>query len=283
LISTIKQVGRYVLPLFFLTSALAASAQVTLTANVPPYGFQVMTGAVRTVPVYPGGSAKTKLVNWSATGATLSCTSNCPAVVTMTVTAPAGTCSVTGAVGSYVLNSTSNVTLTAQSVEDTTKTVSIPFHVCDTSSASFVDVEPSYNQAFRGQQKTLQSYVIGNTNENVTWAVTSQPSGGDGTLVDNSNRDTLFSATVTGRYTITATSVANGSLKGSAIIYVSPNMLPRTVTPNKTESTECYVDPALTGVDYEIGPSQVYKNLRTVPFSTWPAGSIARIHNEDTT
>ena len=260
--STIKQVGRYVVAMLFFTSALAASAQVTLTSSVPPYGFSVMTGAERSIPVYPSGpGAVTQLVNWSATGATLSCTSNCTPIVNVTITAPGGTCTVTGSVGAYTLNSTSNVILTAQSVDDTTKTVSIPFHVCDTTASAFVDVEPSYNQAFQGQQKTLQSYVIGYTNENVTWSITSQPSGGDGALVDTANRDTLFSATVPGRYTITATSVANGSLKGSAIIYVSPNALPRTVTPNKTEPTECYVDPALTGTDYEVGPSQAYQQL----------------------
>jgi hypothetical protein len=281
--SAIKQVGRYVLAALFLTSTLAASAQVSVTSNPPPYGFEVMSGAIRTIPVYVSGGA-TNLVNWSATGgATLSCTLNCPAVVTVTITAPGGTCSVTGSIGSYVLQSTSDVILTAQSVDDPTQTATVPFHVCDTTADSYVDVEPSYNQAFRGQQKTLQSYVVGNTNEAVTWAITSSPSGGDGALADTINRDTLFSATVPGRYTITATSVANGSLSGSAIVYVSPNALPRTVTPNKTEPTECYVDPALTGTDYEVGPSQAYHNIRDVSFLTWTAGSIVRIHNEDTT
>lgn len=283
--STLKR-----LLLAILGVSLSASAQVTLTAHPPPYGWQVMTGAVRTIPVFPSGSgATTKLINWSATGATLSCTSNCPAVVTVTITALGGTCSVTGSVGSYVLHSTSDVILTAQSVDDTSKTVTIPFHVCDTSADAFVAVEPSYQQAYQGQDKTLQSYVIGNTDERVTWAITTSPSGGNATLADTTNRDTVIhSGTVTGRYVLTATSVANGGLAGTAIVYVSPNTLPTYSathgrTPNRTQPIECYHDPALTGTYYDIGAGHTYPDIKSVNFQTWTAGSIACIFNTDTT
>jgi hypothetical protein len=264
---------------------VSSRAQVSISTTNPPYGWSVMTGAQRTVAVYPTGGATNK-VNWSiSSGGTISgCTSNCTPIAAVTITAAGGTCSVSGSVGSYVLSSTVNVTLTATSVDDGTKTATIPFHVCDTTTSAYVDVEPSYNQAYKGQQKTLQSYVIGYPNENVTWSIQSQPTGGNGTFVDTNNRDTRFSATVTGRYTLKATSVANGSLSGTAIVYVSPNAMPSyLVTPNSTEPTECYVDPALTGTDYEVGPARAYttlKSLGTVVWTASNAGSIIRIHND---
>lgn len=277
---------KLLLAIIGLLIAAPAIAQVTLGTTNPPYGWTVMTKAQRTVAVYPSGAgATTKKINWSVSGgATLSCTTNCPPVTTVTITAAGGTCSVTGSVGSYVFHSTSDVILTATSVDDPTKTATIPFHVCDTTGSAYVDVEPTYNQAFQGQKKTLQSYVIGYTNENVTWSILSQPSGGDGAFTDTIYRDTQFSATVTGRYVLKATSSANSGLSATAIIYVSPNALPRTVTPNKTEPTECYVDPALTGTDYEVGPSRAFTTLKSIGTVGWTGtGAIVRIHNDDTT
>ena len=267
------------------TATYTPSSTVTISTTNPPYGWTVETGAKRQVAVYPSGGATNK-VNWSiSSGGTITgCTSNCIPTTEVVITAAGGTCSVTGAVGAYVFHSTSDVTLTATSVDDGTKTATIPFHVCDTTGSAYVDVEPSYNQAFQGQLKTLQSYVIGYTNQNVTWSILSQPAGGNGAFVDTVNRDTQFSATVTGRYVLKATSAANSGLSGTAIIYVSPNALPRAVTPNKTEPTECYVDPAFTGPDFEVGPARTYTTLKSIGTVAWTVtGALIRIHNDDIT
>lgn len=261
-----------------------ALAQVTVTAAPPPYGWQVMTGAVRTIPFKTTGGATNKL-NFSATGATLSCTSNCPNVVTATITASPGTCSVTGSVGSYGVHATSIATVTATTVDTPTQTAVVSFDVCSTT--NIVDVEPAYQQAFKNQSLVLQSYVIGSTNLAVTWAITSSPSGGDGTLSDTVNRDTLFNAgTVTGRYVLTATAVVDGTTTGTAIVYVSPHTLPsytNGVTLNKTQPRECYPDPAMTGTYYDIGAGHTYPDIKSINFQTWTAGSIACIFNTDTT
>lgn len=256
---------------------------VTLTTTQPPYGWLVMPGAARTPIFYPGGSgATTKLLNYSVTGgATLSCISNCLPEVTVTMPSSGGTCSISGSVGSYALTSTVQPVLTAISVDNPSASVTVPFNVCNTTVDAFAVAEPAYQQAYQGQAKTLQSYVVGYINQAVTWSITTAPGGGNATLSDTGNRDTVFnSGTVTGRYVITATSVANGSVTGSAIVYVSPNSLPSySITLNKTEPTECYVDPALTGTDYEVGSGQAFANLAALPLSsTWSVGSIVRIH-----
>lgn len=265
------------------SAAYVITGSVTLTTTQPPYGWLLIPGAARTLIFYPSGTgATTRLVNYSVTGsATLSCTSNCLPEVTVTMPATGGTCSLSGSVGSYALTSTVRPILTATSVDNSGVSVTVPFNVCNTTVDAFLVAEPAYNQAYQGQKKTLQSYVVGYINQAVTWAITTAPSGGNATLSDTGNRDTIFnSGTVTGRYTLTATSVANGAISGTAIVYVSPNAMPAySVTPNKTEPTECYVDPALSGTDYEVGLGQTYANLAALPLSsTWTAGSIVRIH-----
>ena len=269
-----------ILALVMLALSIPAAAQVTLTTTAPPYGYLLEPSAVRQPVFYPGGAgATTHLVNYSTTGgASLSCTSNCLPTVTWTMPAAGGSCSVSGSVGSYVVTSAVTAVITATSVDDPTKTVTQTAHVCDTTSTAFTDVEPSYQQAYGGQKKTLQSYVIGYVDQSGIWSITTQPGGGDGALTDTVNRDTLFSATVTGRYVLTYTS-SHGPA-GTAIVYVAPTLfssLGYTVTPNKTVPTPCVVDPALTGTDYEVGSGQPFPNFLTVPTTTWTAGSIIRV------
>jgi Chitobiase/beta-hexosaminidase C-terminal domain len=273
-------VKKLILFLFLLGTANAA---VTVTATATnPYGNIVMPGVTRQPGwAITGGTNNTLnfTLGGTSSGVTLSCASACAPEVAVTMPSTASACSVTGSVGSYSVTGGTVFTVTGTSTDDNTKSATITFQVCDTTSGAFVDVEPSYNQAFQGQSKTLQSYVGGYANENVTWAITTTPSGGNATLADTSNRDTVFnSGTVAGRYVITATSVANGSISGTAIIYVSPNTLPRTTSPNLTESTECYVDPALTGSDIEIGSGQTYTTISAAPTQSMSAGTIVRIH-----
>ena len=124
---------------------------------------------------------------------------------------------------------------------------------------------------------------LGSVDPNVTWTIQSQPAGGDGTLSDNANRDTVFSATVPGRYVVSAKSVADGTKSATAIMYVTGHPMPYAVTRNKTEPIDCSVDPALQGPTYDVGPTQMYTTLASVPTPTLPPGSTIRVHNEDTT
>jgi len=269
---------------------------VAVIPNATIYPFQVLPGATRQINVnITGGALNT--INWSVLSTTggASATFTTPAASnTSTVTAglptvqvnfgsTAGNCSINGTMGSYSVTSTASVIIQAQSVDDPTKTGIFNFNLC--AKTTTVLVAPAYQQAFKGQHRMLQSWVSGDTDETGTWSITSQPSGGNGTLADTTNRDVDFVATVTGRYTLTYTSHSNPAKSGMAIVYVSPNAMPAYVsTPNKTEPRECYVDPSLTGGDYEVGAGKAYPTLQSTPAAnTLTPGSIIRVWNTDTT
>ena len=277
-------------------SATTAVAQVSITANAPTYNFQVLPGSIRQINVNITGGTKNR-VNWSVlstTGgafATLT-TPNATQVASIAAEVPtvqvnigsaAGNCAISGAMGSYSVTSTATVTVQAQSVDDTTKTAKFLFNVC--ARTTNVVVAPAYQQAFKSQHRTLQSWVSGDTDETGTWSIVSQPSGGDGKLADTTSRDADFVATATGRYTLKYTSNSNSSQSATAIVYVSPNSLPKyAATPNGTEPRECYVDPQLTGGDYEVGAGKAYPSLQSTPAGNLIApGSIIRVWNTDTT
>jgi hypothetical protein len=285
--------------LFLLALSSIATAQVALIPNVPTYNYQVLPGSTRQINVnITGGTLNT--VNWSVLSTTggatatfttpsaseVSTVSAGLATVQVNIGPTAGDCSIPqaqNAIGTYTVTSTATVTVQAQSVDDTTKTAKFLFNVC--AKTTTVLVAPAYQQAFKGQDRMLQSWVTGDTDETGTWSIVAQPGGGDGTLADTTNRDADFVATVTGRYTLKYTSNSDPSKSATAIVYVSPNNIPfYGSTPNKTEPRECYVDPALTGGDYEVGAGKQYATIKSTPAAnTLEPGSIIRIWNTDTT
>ena len=274
------------LSVLLLLAPLGAAAQVVLTANVPQYNFQVLAGSQRQISVHMTGG-KTNLINWSVlstTGgasATLDRMANAPGTTGVTIGPTPGACSITGSVGSYVVSSKATVTVQAQSADDPTKTAKFLFNVC--ANTTDVEILPAYQQAYMGQPRSLQSYVVGNADESGTWSIAS-PSPAGASLSDTNKRDTIFTGTATGRYILKYTSAADPSKSKTAIVYVSPDPMPNyTATKNLTQPTECYRDPALAGKDYEVGPGQAYTAISSIPTNNWSPGSIMRIHNVDTT
>jgi hypothetical protein len=269
---------------------------VVVIPNVTTYPFQVLPGSTRQINVnITGGTLNT--VNWSVlstTGGATATFTTPAASATATVTAglptvqvnfgsTAGNCSISGTMGSYSVTSTATVTIQAQSVDNSASNGTFLFNVC--AKTTTVMVAPAYQQAFKGQHRMLQSWISGDTDETGTWSIVSQPSGGDAMLADTTNRDTDFVATMTGRYTLQYTSHSNAAKSATAIVYVSPNALPTYAsTRNKTEPRECYVDPALTGGDYEVGAEKAYPSIQSTPAAnTLAPGSIIRVWNTDTT
>ena len=279
-----------------ISIALFASAQVAVIPNVPAYPFQVLPGSTRQINVNITGGTLNK-VNWSVlsttggalatfttpVGSDVAAVSAGLPTVQVNIGPTAGNCTITGSVGSYAIATPASITIQAQSVDDPTKTGTFLFNVC--AKTTTVIVAPAYQQAFKGQHRTLQSWISGDTDETGTWSIESQPSGGDGTLADTTNRDTDFIATVSGRYTIEYVSHSNPGKSATAIVYVSPNPLPTyPSTPNKTEPHECYVDSAFTGGDYEVGAGKKYATIQSTPaISSLAPGSIIRIWNTDAT
>lgn len=303
------------------TQSSGGSAPITMAANITGYGFEVLAGSTRQINTQISNGSTTPCVavsgvnctvNWSVasttggaqatfTDPTHTQTSSINAAlptIQVNIGSTAGTCSISGSIGAYTVSSTATVTVQAQSTDNTNSTASFLFNVCSpptltdgllANGTNPVIVAPAYQQAYKNQSMTLQSWVQGCVDESVTWSIVSQPSGGNGSLIDTANRDTVFTGSVTGRYTIQATySGANcytGSVSNTAIVYVSPNNLPSyAATPNGTRPTECYDDPALTGGDYEVGAEKQYTTIQSTPAAnTLVPGSIIRIWNTDTT
>jgi hypothetical protein len=289
-----------------LIFAAIASAQVVITPNVPVYPFQVLPGSTRqinvqitTAGVQCTAPASQCTVNWSVLSTTggAGATFTTPAAsgassvsaglptVQVNIGSTAGNCSINGSMGSYSITSPATVTVQAQSVDNPSQTANFLFNVC--AKTTKVMVAPVYQQAYQGQHRMLQSWVIGDTDETGTWSIISQPTHGNGVLADTNFRDADFVATTTGRYTLQYTSSSNSSETATAIVYVSPNAMPTyasTSTPNQTEPRECYPDPALSGGDYEVGAGKAYTTVSSVPaITSWNPGTIMRIWNTDTT
>ena len=255
-----------------------STGPISVAITQPAYGFNVLPGSVRRIYATVTNGV-TNGVNWSATGgATLSSTTG--NWVDVTAPATGSSCSINGT-ENFTIGSATQFMLTAQSQESTSQTASIVVNVCNP--AVQVQVVPFYTTVYSEQKADVQAFVWGSSNRNVTWAITAQPNGGDGALTDAANQDTVFSANVAGRYTLTATSVADGSKTNTATVYVTGHYMPYQVTPSETMPVDCTVDPALTGATYEVGPSQAYKTIQSVPWSSLQPGSTVRIHNEDTT
>ena len=285
---------------------ISGGSSVVITANVPAYPFGVLPGSVRTINVnITGGTLNT--VTWTASGTSgtsalftdsthtlVSSVSGLP-VMQVTIGSTPGTATITpgpGNAGPYTFSSTGVVTVTATSNDDPTKSAHFNFNVGQNSTAMLpngqnsVVVTPAYQQAYKSQPMSLQSWVVGCVDETGTWSITSQPSGGNGTLSDTTYRDTVFTASVTGRYTVQYADHCNSGVN-TAIVYVSPNNMPSWAAAGNTEKTEpreCYVDPALTGPDYEIGAGKAYTTIGSTPSITGIGpGTIYRLWNTDTT
>jgi Bacterial Ig-like domain (group 3)/Bacterial Ig-like domain (group 2) len=278
------------------TYAASSSSQVSLTVNPaattspstvvsisvgqPTYGFNVIPGSTRRVFANVTNGT-TNQVTWAVTSGSGTISSTSGSWVDVTAPASGSSCQISGSSSQYSVASSTQFTVTATSVDDTTKSTNITFNVCLPTVE--ISVVPFYRAVYSNQPVDLQSLMLGTVDPSVHWTIASQPKSGDGSLTDTTSRDTVFTATVAGRYQITATSQTNSQKTASAIVYVTGNSLPYRVTPNLTEPIDCTVDPSAQGTVYDVGPSQTYTTLASVPFPTIAAGSTVRVHNEDTT
>ena len=252
---------------------------LSIKIGQPNYGFNVIPGSTRRIfATVTNGT--TNQVTWSVKSGSAQISSTSGSWIDVTAPANGSSCSYTGTSAQYGVSSATRFTIEAISVDDRKKTASATFNVCKP--AVEVSIVPFYRTLYANQPADVQSLVLGSVNQNVHWAITSQPRGGDGKLTDSTSRDTLFTGTAPGRYELTAISVANTGKSATAIMYVTGHEIPYRVTPNQTEPVDCTVDPSMLGTVYEVGPSQTFKTLASVPFSTIAPGSTVRLHNEDT-
>jgi hypothetical protein len=170
----------------FALSASLAPAQVTVTANVPAYPYQVLAGSTRQINVDIAGG-KLNTVNWSVLsttggatatftrpdGSDVSSVGGALATVQVNIGPTQENCTISGS-GTYKVSSTATVTVQAQSTDDLTKTVNFLFNVCADSPPTLANgtksviVAAAYQQAYQRQLMTLQSGVFGCVDETGT-------------------------------------------------------------------------------------------------------------------
>ena len=253
---------------------------VTISVGQPTYGFNVIPGSTRRIfATVTHGT--TNVVSWAVKSGSGTISSTTGSWIDVTAPSSGSSCSITGTSSQYGVTSAASFTVEATALDDTTQVSDIRFNVCNP--AVEVTVVPFYRVLYANQPAELQSIVVGSSDQTVRWGISLQPNGGDGQILDSTARDTVFTATVGGRYTLIATSQADRSKTSTAIVYVTGNALPYRVTPSMTMPVDCTVDPAMLGMVYEVGPSQSFKTLAAVPFPTLVPGSTVRLHNEDTT
>lgn len=289
----------------------------TLDLHHPKEGFVLFPGAVRHLGVYEANPGATGKVDYTVTGttsaATLSCTTNCVGTLTVTATGPAGDLTVGGSPGFYTITGCTDFSVTAtsrdQNEDGTYSSSTAPFHICKGN--HLVDVQPSYNQAFFGQNKILYGYVLGQVDQSGTWSCVAPdssdcsaaldvglPNGsGGGTRLHN--RSAIFTAPATvGRYKLiyTSNSVYDGTTASQyAWVYVGgakPAGLGGTtafpLTADHTEATACFADPAFTkSYTVKADGTGDFAHIYQLPFDDQAHqtnnGFIGRVFNLDTT
>lgn len=269
------------LALMVSSKTLALNGPISISVKQPQFGFAVIPSQTQRYYAMLT-NAPTSNIKWSVGGgASISGGPFTEGWVDVQAPASGGNCTYSGTGANAIVSSPVSFTLTATSVDDPTKSNTITVNVCNPSVT--LNIVPGYRVLYSGQQADIQSFILGSVNTNVTWSIINQPTGGDATLSDNANRDTVFSATKAGRYTVQAVSAADTSVVGTALLYVTGNPMPYASTPNGTEPVDCTVDPNSTGSVYDVGPNHLYKTIAAVPWTTLAPGSTVRIHNDDLT
>ena len=260
----------------FIITAPPTVKTVSLSVDQPGNGFNVIPGSTRRVFAHVTNGS-TNQVAWTVKSGSAKISSTAGSWIDVTAGSTGGSCQMSAT--AHTLSSPTQFTIQATSVDDGSQKSTLTFNVCNPTVQ--VSSVPAYRTLYASQTADIQSLVVGSVNDAVRWSLTTQPAGGDGKLADSTSRDTVFSANVAGRYTLTATSLADGTKSGTSILYVTGHRMPYRVTPNLTEPIDCTVDPALRGVTYEVGPSQTYHHIQDVPLAKLSPGSTIRIHNED--
>lgn len=269
----VKALFAVFLTLLFQVSP-AQTAGTAIKVGQPQYGFSVIPGSTRRL-FATVSNGKTNGVKWTLKSGAATLSGSTGNWVDVVAGGPGSSCS-------YLPTGVASATrfvVEATAVDDPAQVADVTFNVCNPEVE--VSVVPFYRTLYANQPADVQSLVLGSVNESVQWTIASQPANGDGKLGDSNRRDTVFSASVKGRYKLVATSIADPKRSASAIMYVTGNKMPYAMTPNQTEPVDCTVDPQLTGKVYEVGPSQEFKTLASVPFPKMTPGSTVRLHNED--
>lgn len=262
----------------------------TITAVVPSCSNTncnvVLPDSTRQILVHVTGGP-TNQVTWAVTSgsATVSSPNNLPtALVTIGSGTSAGA-SITPAAGNpgpWTVSGSTNVVITATLVDDPTQTATFNFIVSPT--IDTVYVLPAYRQAWLNKGVELYCQILGiaTVDEKCTWSLTTNP-GVAGSLSDTPNRDTIFTATATGKYIVTATEVNSPHNTATGSIWATNASYPYTANPNGVEiqPADC-TDPAFTTAT-TVGPGKAHATISSVINGSLATGTCVQWFNTDTT
>jgi hypothetical protein len=222
----------------------SASANITVSAapisvSVAPTTASVTTGQTQNFNATVSNDPANKGVTWSLSGGGCSGTT-CGALTNTPSTGVTYTAPSTAPSGS--------VTLTATSVSDNTKTASARITISGSSGSITVSVSPKRAGAVTGQDLTLTATV--KDSAGVTWSIA--PSGGsfNPQTSDSGQAVTFTAPSRAGVYTVTATSVTDGSASASITIGVTD--LPGVFTYHNDTSRD-----GINSQEYALTPQDV--------------------------
>jgi hypothetical protein len=210
-----------------------------------------------------------------------------PSHVSFVVGPTPGVTSTTGAVtsGDFAIHSTIEFDVKFTLDADPSKTAVFHYVVAANGGGStfqgVAHVSPGYRQVFKNRYIPLVGQVFGNTNQRMDWTITAAPAGGNATLqFETFPQPVFFSGTTAGQYEITGCPHVDHSAGAcdKLAIWVSPND-PPPANPDKAEQIPCDVDTLAAANIIDIGPSQRYKDLLSIPRS-FAAPLMVRLHNE---
>jgi hypothetical protein len=205
-------------------SARKATATITVTSTPPvsvtisPTTASLNISTAKQFTAMVANDPANQGVTWNLTQSGSSCAPRCGALsgqtaTTVTYTAPA------------TVPANPTVTLTAKSVRDTTKTASATITVTSSSGTVSVTVSPKRGGLAVAQTLGVAAAVMNDVGSaGVTWSASGSGCSGStcGTFMSTTKTSATYVAPSTaGSYTVTATSVADGTRSASATIGVT--------------------------------------------------------------
>lgn len=254
-----------------------AAGQISVTIQAADQA--MIPGSVR--PVYASVKGTNNLaVRWTTSGGcTLASPTTTAAPLQVTAPSHGASCKFTShAISNQAPSFSSSVAckVIATSAADPSRSASIVLPVC--APQVELNVFPETTVLYKNQFAVVQSDLRGSVNTAVTWTITSNSRAAAKLTGGTTNRHAVFSASVPGIYTLTATSKADPRKKASATLYVTAHNLPAPLR-DHTEPVDCTA--VGNGKTYEVGPARAYADLNAVPWGTLHGGDTVRIHNDD--
>ena len=157
-----------------IRAAATTNTTVSLRVAQPRYGFHVLPGATRRL-VASVSDGETNGVTWSMSAGAAQLSATTGPWVDVTAPPSGSSCQYVAGGSGYGVSSATSFTVRATSVDDPTQTTDVRFDVCNPGTE--VAVVPAYRTLYSGQAANLQSFVLGNVNNDVEWTLDSAAKG----------------------------------------------------------------------------------------------------------